>query len=201
MQSIENSQIRVLNNETRVLGYKADGVDLLCGKIEGHMLMSRYQIESFIDQGKFGRIYNITDLTKNRPQKPLVVKLLDYSKDNMQEVKIMSRIWKSTKTSKAAARWFGKVPKVCKFGYILHVEDKQFVSQVKWENVQKGIFKSYIIMPRMHMNLQTFFDKRKEFSDKSIYSLGIQLLNIFEQIHEAGFVYNDLKLDNLMIDD
>jgi len=56
-------------------------------------------------------------------------------------------------------------------------------------------------MPRMHMNLQTFFDKRKEFSDKSIYSLGIQLLNIFEQIHEAGFVYNDLKLDNLMIDD
>ena len=55
-------------------------------------------------------------------------------------------------------------------------------------------------MPRLHMNLQTLFDKKKYFSEKSTYSLGIQLLNIFEQIHEAGFVYNDLKLDNLMID-
>lgn len=25
------------------------------------------------------------------------------------------------------------------------------------------------------------------------------MLNIFEQIHRAGYVYNDLKLDNIMI--
>ena len=26
------------------------------------------------------------------------------------------------------------------------------------------------------------------------------MLNIFEQIHSAGYVYNDLKLDNLLFD-
>ena len=31
-----------------------------------------------------------------------------------------------------------------------------------------------------------------------VYDLGIQLLDIFEQIHSAGYVYNDLKLNNLM---
>ena len=33
-----------------------------------------------------------------------------------------------------------------------------------------------------------------------MYSFGIQLLNILEKIHEVGFVYNDLKLDNLLLD-
>lgn len=28
----------------------------------------------------------------------------------------------------------------------------------------------------------------------------MHILNLFEQIHAAGFVYNDLKLDNLMTD-
>ena len=26
------------------------------------------------------------------------------------------------------------------------------------------------------------------------------MLNIFEEVHNAGFVYNDIKLDNLMFD-
>ena len=30
--------------------------------------------------------------------------------------------------------------------------------------------------------------------------LGIHLLNIFEAIHDSGLVYNDLKLDNILLD-
>lgn len=37
-------------------------------------------------------------------------------------------------------------------------------------------------------------------TNESIYSLGIQLLKILEQVHSAGFIYNDLKFDNLLLD-
>ena len=37
-------------------------------------------------------------------------------------------------------------------------------------------------------------------TSESIYSLGIQLLNILEQVHSAGIIFNDLKFDNLLLD-
>lgn len=36
-------------------------------------------------------------------------------------------------------------------------------------------------------------------SRSSCYQLGVHILNMLEQIHAAGYVYNDLKLDNLMV--
>ena len=60
---------------------------------------------------------------------------------------------------------------------------------------------SYLIMPRYGYNLESLFHSRNShFSRESIYSLGIQLLNMLQRVHEAGYVYNDLKLDNLLMD-
>lgn len=36
-------------------------------------------------------------------------------------------------------------------------------------------------------------------SKASVYGLGIKVLTILEQIHSSGYIYNDLKLDNLLI--
>ena len=56
-------------------------------------------------------------------------------------------------------------------------------------------------MPRYGTNLLNLFKKKEaKFTAESIYSLGIQLVNVLEKIHDAGYVYNDLKLDNLMLD-
>lgn len=58
-----------------------------------------------------------------------------------------------------------------------------------------------MIMPRYGSTLYDIFEARRGvFTNESIYSLGIQLLNMLEQIHTAGYVFNDLKLDNLMFD-
>ena len=55
-------------------------------------------------------------------------------------------------------------------------------------------------MPRYGQNLEGHFDSlNKKMSKMSVYNLGIELLNIMEQIHNSGYVYNDLKLDNLLI--
>ena len=59
----------------------------------------------------------------------------------------------------------------------------------------------YLVMPMYGLCLQDVFESRKgQFTHESICSLGVQLINIFERIHDAGYVFNDLKLDNLMFD-
>ena len=40
-----------------------------------------------------------------------------------------------------------------------------------------------------------------QLSPKSVYQLGIQLLDIYQEIHSAGYTYNDLKLDNILVGD
>ena len=40
----------------------------------------------------------------------------------------------------------------------------------------------------------------EQFTTESIYSLGIQILHIFERIHATGYVYNNLNPDNLLLD-
>ena len=60
---------------------------------------------------------------------------------------------------------------------------------------------SYMVMPKYGTTIHELFHARKgRFTPQSIYSLGIQLINILEQIHSAGQVFNDLKLDNLLFD-
>ena len=63
------------------------------------------------------------------------------------------------------------------------------------------LYYTYMIMKRYGDNLYDVFDDRNgNFSKESIYSLGIQLINILERVHATGYVYNDLKLDNLLLD-
>ena len=60
----------------------------------------------------------------------------------------------------------------------------------------------YFIMPRYGKDLDHLLSDniKNILSPTSVYHLGIHLLNILEAIHEAGLVYNDLKLDNILLD-
>ena len=177
---------------------KKENVDLLCGQLEGNLLQNRFQIGSFVDKGQNGKVYNVTDITKNKPQKPLVVKIVESSHKNKEEIKCLAKVWQNSKNSKAALRSFGRVPKICKYGFFFHIKEAKIVSDVTSEQISNGVLLMYIIMESFKVNLQTLFEFKK-FSKDSVLSLGIQLLNIFEQIHDSGFIFNDLKLDNLMV--
>lgn len=55
-------------------------------------------------------------------------------------------------------------------------------------------------MPRYGKTLDKYFEQQgRKWSRASIFSLGIRLINLLEQVHSAGYTYNDLKLDNLLI--
>lgn len=57
----------------------------------------------------------------------------------------------------------------------------------------------YFVMPRYGTDLENFFNKGGKLSKASIYYLGLVLLQLLEQIHTSGYIYNDLKADNIMV--
>lgn len=59
----------------------------------------------------------------------------------------------------------------------------------------------YVITPRYGADLQSVLALRDfRLEDKSIYKLGMQLLDILEVIHAAGLVFNNLCLENIVLD-
>jgi serine/threonine protein kinase len=42
---------------------------------------------------------------------------------------------------------------------------------------------------------------KKDLSIKSIIHLGMEVMKILQKVHSSGYVYGDLKLDNILIGD
>lgn len=61
---------------------------------------------------------------------------------------------------------------------------------------------SFIIMEQLGQTLQHYLTQRgKAFSLKTVCQLGIRLIQQFEELHKIGKIYNDLKLDNVIVGD
>ena len=64
----------------------------------------------------------------------------------------------------------------------------------------KEVIYAWMIMPRYGHTLDHIVSKLSlNLTKPSVYDIGIAMLNTLKSVHSAGFVYNDLKLDNLMI--
>ena len=98
----------------------------------------------------------------------------------------------------------GSTPDVISYGMLVlfDSETAHKITEGSNENLEDQLNPLYyVIMPRFGTNLDTLFQSQKfKFSKEVIYTLGIQLINSLERIHNAGYVYNDLKLDNLLLD-
>lgn len=58
----------------------------------------------------------------------------------------------------------------------------------------------YLIMDRFGKSLKQVHDSfYGKFTFKTTVQIGIQILTILEEVHRYGFVFNDLKPDNLLI--
>jgi serine/threonine protein kinase len=55
-------------------------------------------------------------------------------------------------------------------------------------------------LPRYDDNVESICQELDfRISKETVYDIGKAILNNLEAVHEAGYVYNDLKLDNLMV--
>lgn len=107
----------------------------------------------------------------------LVVKIANDYKNFASEIKAMRKISKHS---------YGKhtTPLVVDYGMTIF----------------NGDLVSWLIMPRFGSNLETIFEKREQKLNKaSVLDIGIAVIDTFEATHKAGYVFNNLKLDNLMI--
>lgn len=112
------------------------------------------------------------------------MKITDDCMPFTNEINTMRKI-KSDKSPRAKS---DSTPVVIDYGLINH------------EIEGEATMKAYLIMPRYGNNLEAWFEKIEfKLNRATILDLGQRLLTVFREIHSAGYAYNDLKLDNLMI--
>ena len=59
---------------------------------------------------------------------------------------------------------------------------------------------SFMVMPRLSFNLhQVFLAQQGQFSMRMVCDVALQVVDMLQIIHRSGYVFNDLKLDNLMV--
>lgn len=70
----------------------------------------------------------------------------------------------------------------------------RLISTGKFENL------NYFITNRFKMSLQDVLNKQKRlFTKKTIWQIGIEITTLLEKLHKLGYIYNDLKPDNICI--
>lgn len=80
-------------------------------------------------------------------------------------------------------------------------KSKKKKGKTEEEEIESHIW-SYIVQEKLGDTLENYlFQKDEPFSEKTVLQVGIQLLDSIKMIHEAGFTFNDLKLDNVLIGD
>ena len=57
-------------------------------------------------------------------------------------------------------------------------------------------------MEPLGQTLEHYLNKRrKAFTFKTVCQIGINMVHLFEHLHNIGYIYNDLKLENILVGD
>ena len=131
-----------------------------------------------LGKGSFGSVYEAYDV---RTQSGYVIKI---SKD----FTIMGKEIQAMKAFHAANPKDGEmVPKVIAYGMFNNVTEDR-----------KNLY-SFYVMPRFGEDIESYFQEQdKKFSLSTIVRLGIKMIDILEMVHKSGYIYGDLKLDNIL---
>ncbi len=171
----------------------------------------------FLDKGSYGQVLTVADVN-DFSAKPLVMKVMTSHTEFIEEVTTMRRVHKYA--MKTQDTWHQKecpVPSVVDCGYLFQESPKHKSAQsgpfsisalkkahgdeLSIEDLKLiGKVNPYIIMPRYGSNLADFFvDQGYYLSPASVLDLGCRVVEQLRAVHRAGYVYNDLKPDNIML--
>lgn len=132
-------------------------------------MQERFKIVQKLTKGSFGQVYAGIDVTN--PSVHIVCKINDEVQMNDLETQILKDL--NEKQYRDFPQFFGA-------GHL------------------KG--KSYHIIERLGQTLEFYQMMNKtQFSYKTVHQVGIQLVSLLEKFHSIGYVYNDLKPDNICV--
>ena len=58
---------------------------------------------------------------------------------------------------------------------------------------------SYTVIQRYQSDLYDYFKNQTQIEELDVFDIVVQLIQAVQLLHEAGYVHNDIKLDNIMI--
>lgn len=160
----------------------------------GLLLQGRFLVQSYFAEGEFGKFYLATDM-KNQ-ERDVLIKISSDLLTNKNEFQILLRL--------------NHVSRECEFPQILgggefikHIQNfEKNSSQEKGAKSAESVRHSFIVMQKLGLNLSQILNMRNQrFSLKTVCQVGHRLVTILEKLHSIGKIYNDLKLENIIVGD
>jgi serine/threonine protein kinase len=175
--------------------------------LHGFVLDGRYKVRKALSEGAFGKIYEGQDKKQKLQgiRKPVIIKFTKNHEMNDREFDALTDIIRYTKTTFGCndlfAETYTKGKVLINDKSLTDTKNKPKSFEIEEAEVEDQIW-SYIVQEKLGDTLENYlFEKDEPFSEKTVLQTGIQLIDSFKMIHEAGYTFNDLKLDNVLIGD
>ena len=140
---------------------------------------------------------------REQTNEALVIKVREYTPEVERKLKPLMDLREACGTQRDQVGPLGNPPmlKSCGLFSLNDHDDVSNCPELQKKKKQSQQVFAYTVTPRYGPCVHELFRKRNgQLSPESIYSLGIQVINILEKMHSAGYVYNVLKLENLFLD-
>lgn len=162
----------------------------------GQTLLEKYRIKRLALQNNNFKTFFLNDASETSAGhivrfslKPSFIK---------RELQILERInTVISKKSKKMRKTEGLFPKVIESG--LYCMDTGKCYDFEDEQADDREMLSFIIMTKSGRQLSRHvsLNRSHDLNLKNVYTIGLKLLDVLEIVHEAGYIYNDLNLDNI----
>lgn len=151
----------------------------------------RYKVGEIIDVGQQGSVFGAVDMSRpEKGTKDLVIKFSKNVKEVLNEAKTLSKLTSMYKKMRQSGSHIG-FPQIKVYGEIEIINE----SKDRGEATQLGFF----IMKKFECTLGQYLHERQKILPSAATKVIDQLIGTLELVHASRRTYNDLKLNNIMV--
>ena len=172
-------------------------------KMKGFILENRYIISKKLNEGAFGKIYSGYDVQTSFQggHRPIIFKFSKNHVMNDSEYAALIEIGEDAREKKI--EFIETYAKGKALILDRELRNVKHFSKLGEEEMMKAFDDqvwSYIVQEQLGQTLESHLFARDEaFTPACCYKIGLQLLDQIKLIHDTGYTFNDIKLDNILV--